>query len=54
MDLKKLGREVETVDYGTCLIPDSVFEKHIKDGKIVNNISRNDYKFDTNRDIAVV
>ena len=54
VELKKSGREVETMNYGKCLIPETVFEKNIKNGKIINNISRKDYKFDSSAEIAVV
>ena len=54
VDLKKSGRAVETLSYGKCLIPEVVFQKHIKDGKVINNISRKDYKFDSTSEMAVV
>ena len=42
------------MNYGKCLIPEAVFEKNIKNGKIINNISRKDYKFDSSAEIAVI
>ena len=55
--LKKQTKDsiaVESLDCETLYIPKDVLETHIKNGKILNNLSRKDSRFDSNREIALV
>lgn len=51
--LKKQTKDsvaVESLDCETLYIPKDVLETHIKNGRIINNLSRKDARFDSNRE----